>query len=324
MRRRIILSVGILLLLIYVCIKTKDTYLPEADAIESIGLRVMGEISLEQALEETVPESLTVEASPEILIPETAAMPQTLHFVDAWGEWFDADINTEVAAHIYDWNCLENTENGISYEGDERYYIRKGIDVSHHQGRIEWDKVKSAGYDFAILRIGYRGYGETGSLNVDRTFHDNIKGAKEAGMDVGVYFFSQAVNEEEALEEAQLVIDTLEGYELELPVVYDPELIRDASARTDMVTGEQFTRNTIVFCEKIRKAGYQPMIYSNMYWEAFIFDMKELEDYPVWYADYEELPQTPYQFELWQYTESGYVHGIEGVTDLDVQFCPRD
>ena len=324
MRRIALLSMAVLLLLIVIYKITHGIHMQAVDAVEYVENELIWKAVLDQALEETVPESLKVEVTPGDMIPETAAMPQTLHFVDAWGEWFDADINTEVAGHTYDWNCLENTENGISYEGDERYYIRKGIDVSHHQGRIRWDKVKSAGYDFVILRIGYRGYGESGSLNVDRTFHENIQGAKEAGLDVGVYFFSQAINEEEAIEEAQLVLDNLEGYELELPVVYDPELIRDAPARTDRVTGEQFTGNTITFCEKIREAGYQPMIYSNMYWEAFLFDMKELEDYPVWYADYEVLPQTPYKFELWQYTESGYVNGIDGVTDLDIQFCPRD
>lgn len=252
--------------------------------------------------------------------------PEHLTFVDAWGEWFDTDIDPEVQKHGYDWDCLENTEGGISYEGDEGYYIRKGIDVSHHQGHIDWKAVKEEGYEFAILRIGYRGYGQEGKLNVDRTFHDNIKKAKEAGLEVGVYIFSQALNEEEALEEARLVLDNLAPYEVDLPVVYDPELIRDAAARTDDVTGEQFTKNTVVFCEKIKEAGYQPMVYSNMYWEAFLFDMKVLEQYqyPIWYADYEPVPQTPYQFEFWQYTASGRVRGIEGEIDLDIQFCPRD
>lgn len=256
--------------------------------------------------------------------PEENAMPETLHFVDAWGEWFDTDIDTEVVGHDYDWQYLENTESGISYEGDSRYYIRRGVDVSQHQENIDWNRVKAAGYEFAILRIGYRGYGQSGTLMVDYMFHDNIRGAKEAGLDVGVYFFSQAVDEAEALAEAQLVLDNLAGYELDLPVVYDPELIRDAQARTDDVTGEQFTRNTITFCERIKEAGYQPMIYSNMFWEAFLFDMKQLEEYPFWYADYEQIPQTPYDFVFWQHSASGQVDGIRGDTDLDIQFCPRE
>ncbi len=253
-----------------------------------------------------------------------SAMPKTLHFVDAWGEWFDTDINTEVPGHNYDWQYLENTESGISYEGDSRYYIRKGVDVSQHQGSIDWNRVKAAGYEFAILRIGYRGYGQSGALMVDNTFHDNIRGAREAGLEVGIYIFSQAVNETEALEEAQMVLDNLAGYELDLPVVYDPELIRDAEARTDDVTGEQFTQNTITFCERMKEAGYEPMIYSNMVWEAFLFDMAQLQEYPIWYADYEPIPQTPYDFVFWQHSSTGRVDGITGDVDLDIQFCPRD
>lgn len=278
----------------------------------------------EEGAEEPSPppqETDSPQASPG---PEENAMPETLHFVDAWGEWFDTDINTELPGHNYDWQYLENTEDGISYEGDSRYYIRKGVDVSQHQGTIDWNRVKAAGYEFAILRIGYRGYGQSGALMLDYTFHDNIRAAQEAGLDVGVYIFSQAVNEAEALEEAQLVLDNLAGYELDLPVVYDPELIRDAVARTDDVTGEQFTKNTILFCQRMEEAGYQPMIYSNMVWEAFLFDMGQLTEYPIWYADYEPIPQTPYDFVFWQHSSTGRVDGISGDVDLNVQFCPRD
>ena len=141
---------------------------------------------------------------------------------------------------------------------------------------------------------------------------------------MGVYFFSQAINEEEAAEEADFVIGLLEGYELQLPVVYDPELIRDDEARTDEVTGEQFTANTIAFCERIKAAGYQPMIYSNMVWESELFDLKQLQDYPIWYADYEPIPQTPYNFVMWQYTEKGYVEGINGIVDRNVWFVPTE
>lgn len=138
-------------------------------------------------------------------------------------------------------------------------------------------------------------------------------------MDVGVYFFSQAVNEKEASQEAEFVLENLQGYELQLPVVYDPESILDDEARTDDVTGAQFTKNTIVFCEKIKEAGYQPMIYSNMLWEAFQFDLEQLAAYPIWYADYEPLPQTPYAFDIWQYSNEGIVDGIDSAVDLDIQ-----
>jgi len=249
---------------------------------------------------------------------------EILKFVDAWGEWHETEIDPAIRKHDYNWSCLTNTEAGIQYAGDERYTIRKGIDVSEHQGDIDWGRVKAAGYDFAFLRIGYRGYGEQGTLCADAKFQQNIVNAHNAGVEVGVYLFSQAVSEDEALQEAGLVLEQLQGHSLELPVVFDPERIRDDAARTDNVTGEQFTKNTVLFCEKMKEAGYQPMIYSNMLWEAFEYDMEALADYPIWYADYEPVPQTPYYFSFWQYSEKGSVDGIAGNVDLNVQFLPQE
>ena len=249
---------------------------------------------------------------------------EVLKFVDAWGEWHEAEINPAVRKHDYYWSCLTKTEAGIQYRGDERYSIRKGVDVSEHQGDIDWSRVKAAGYDFAFLRIGYRGYGEQGTLCADAKFQQNIVNAHNAGIEVGIYIFSQAVNEEETLQEVELVLGQLQGHNLELPVVFDPERIRDDTARTDNVTGEQFTKNTVLFCEKMKEAGYQPMVYSNMIWEAFEYDLEALADYPIWYADYEPAPQTPYYFSFWQYSEKGSVDGIEGNVDLNVQFLPQE
>lgn len=213
-------------------------------------------------------------------------------------------------------------ENKISYE-DKKYTSRLGVDVSVFQGDIDWEQVKAAGYEFAILRIGYRGYGEEGTLNADEKFEQNLENARKAGIDVGVYFFSQAVNEEEAKEEADFVLEYLKGQELQMPVVYDPEHILEDEARTDGVTGEQFTQNAKVFCKEIEEAGYDAMIYSNMLWEAYELDLEKLSDYPVWYADYEELPQTPYRFSMWQYSSTGIVPGIEGNVDLNIQLLKK-
>ena len=242
----------------------------------------------------------------------------TLDFVDAHGECYTVEINEAVAKNPYDNALFAKTENKISYE-DDKYTSRLGVDVSVFQGDIDWEQVKAAGYEFAILRIGYRGYGEEGTLNADEKFEQNLKNARKAGMDVGVYFFSQAVNEEEA----DFVLEHLKGQELQMPVVYDPEHILEDEARTDGVTGEQFTQNAKVFCKAIEEAGYDAMIYSNMLWEAYELDLEKLSDYPVWYADYEELPQTPYRFSMWQYSSTGSVPGIDGNVDLDIQFVKR-
>ncbi len=249
---------------------------------------------------------------------------QILRYVDAHGEWHKTVIRNDIAKNTYDWTCLKQTENGLIYEGDKDYTIRKGIDVSYHQGEIDWNRVKEAGYEFAFIRIAYRGYGEEGKLRADSMALANIDGASAAGLDVGVYVFSQAVSESEAVEEADFVTELLDGRKLELPVVFDPEHIEGDEARTDSVTGEQFTANTKAFCKRIKKAGYEPMFYSNMVWEAEVLDLGKLAKYPIWYADYESVPQTPYAFRFWQYSESGTVDGVDGNVDLDVEFIQNE
>lgn len=268
----------------------------------------------------TVAEEATEEAVEPL--EEIIEEPYEFKFVDVFGEEYETTIKVNFPKTEYDNEKFTFEDGKTNYE-DEIYSSRQGIDVSNHQGYIDWEKVKGAGIDFAIIRIGYRGYAQEGTLNLDKEFQRNIKNAQAAGVDVGVYIFSQAICEEEANEEAEFVIKNLEGYELQLPVVYDPESILDAKARTDDVTGEQFTKNTIIFCEMIKDAGYEPMIYSNMLWEAFEFDMEQLNEYPFWYADYEKLPQTPYAFEMWQYSNKGKVDGISGVVDLDMQFIRK-
>lgn len=245
-----------------------------------------------------------------------------LDFVDAHGEHYSIEINEAVEKKPYDNTLFVKDDNKISYE-DDKYTSRIGVDVSVFQGDIDWEQVKESGYDFAILRIGYRGYGEEGTLNADEKFEQNLINARNAGMDVGVYFFSQAVNEEEAKEEADFVLEYLQGQELQMPVVYDPEHILEDEARTDDVAGEQFTDNAETFCKAVEEAGYDAMIYSNMLWEAYELELEKLSDYPIWYADYEALPQTPYRFCMWQYSSTGSVPGIEGNVDLNVQLLKK-
>ena len=270
--------------------------------------------------EETIPEDQTESATEAVA--EVEAQPEILNFVDVFGEEYQVEINPDVEKHKYDLEKFVHEGNRLSYT-DDKYEYRLGVDVSRHQGWIDWEKVKAAGYEFAIIRVGYRGYGEEGLVCLDEQFDTNIQNAQAAGLDVGVYFFAQAINEEEAKEEAEFVLEHIAGYELQLPVVYDPESILDDEARTDDVSGEQFTKNTEVFCSMIEEAGYQPMIYSNMLWEAYELDLEYLEEYPIWYADYEPFPQTPYHFDFWQYTNEGSVDGIEGRTDLNIQLIPR-
>ena len=198
------------------------------------------------------------------------------------------------------------------------YKMRYGIDISKHNGNVDFNKVKKAGFDFVFIRIAYRGYGSKGNLKVDEMQDKYLKEAKEAGLKVGAYVFSQSINEEEAKEEAKLAIDLLKDYKLDLSLVFDPETIKGDTARTDDISGEQFTKNAIVFCEEVKRAGITPAIYSNLVWEDYYYNLEKLKDYEIWYADYNKLPQTPYNFKYWQFSEVGIVDGIDGNVDLNV------
>ena len=233
-------------------------------------------------------------------------------FIDACKKTHSAELDDTVPKHSYKNECFVREGEKLFYIGDDRYTSKLGVDISHHDGPVDWKKMKAWGIEFAILRTGYRGY-QTGYLIKDKMFEQNIKEAIEAGLDIGVYFFSQAITEEEAEEEAQMALRLIDPYKkhITLPVVFDPESILKDEARTDGVPGEVFTRTSIVFCEAVKKAGYKPMIYSNMIWEAFFFDMKKLEAYDFWYADYEKYPQTPYNFTLWQYTDTA--ESVDGI-----------
>lgn len=256
------------------------------------------------------------------ILEEDVEEGYSFSFVDAHGEHYETRIKSISDPCLYDKNLFEYRDHRMTY-ADDAYTTRIGIDVSYFQGNIDWEKVKADGVAFVFIRVGFRGYGEEGTLNVDAEFHKNIQGAQAAGLDVGVYFFAQAVNEEEAVEEALFVLNELDGYELQMPVVYDPESILHTKARTDDVTKEQFTKNTLAFCRTIKEAGYEPMVYCNMLWQVFKLELSDLEEYPIWYADYEYYPQTPYHFEIWQYTSSGQIEGIEGDVDVNIQLIPK-
>ncbi len=255
---------------------------------------------------------------------DTGSESQTMSFVDAHGQWYEFTPNPGITKAYVDKRDYKLVNDRMTYTGD-KYKSRNGIDVSEHNGVIDWKKVKDFGIDFAIIRIGGRGYGKAGNLYADKMFDENYKKAKEAGLDVGCYFFSQAINEEEAKEEAEYVLSILDGRSLDLPIVYDPESILDDEARTDNVPGEQFTENCIVFFDTVNRENkdkgysYKTMLYANMVWEAFMLDLNKLTDTEIWYADYESNPQTPYHYTIWQYSENGNVPGVDGAVDLDVE-----
>lgn len=264
---------------------------------------------------------------------ETTAGGENIHVTDKGvyysfqnteGDEFEAPLLENVPKCAYDFSCLTtDEETGYKSFRDEKNGVtaRMGIDVSEFQGEeIDWKQVKKSGVEFAIIRLGYRAYGESGDLVLDAMYEQNIREASKAGIDVGVYFFSQAISAAEAVEEAEFVLDHVKKYDITGPVVYDTEEIKWDAARTDENTKQEFTNYCKVFCDTVSHAGYDPMIYSNMEWMAFTLDMEELSEYDFWYADYCEIPQCPYDYKIWQYSESGAVPGISANVDLNLWF----
>ena len=230
-----------------------------------------------------------------------------------------SDFNREFVIHNED-----DERNVRTYEptpGENTSLL--GIDVSSYQGDINWNKVKNDGVDYAIIRLGYRGYGvETGKIKLDTKYHSNMKNAIAAGIPVGVYFYSQAVNEQEAIEEAEFVIENLKGYDIKYPVVFDMEEVNDEPqyVRTSNLTTDERTDITIAFCERIKEEGYTPMVYGNISWMIMHLDMTRLEDYDKWFAQYFKTPFFPYEFSMWQYTPKGSISGVPGGVDLNMCF----
>lgn len=235
-----------------------------------------------------------------------------------YGEVF-MPVFADVPVCSLDMNSLV-TRNGYAfYKENEEITSIAGIDVSEHQGDIDWNAVKNAGIEFAIIRVGYRTYGG-GEITLDTTFEQNLRNADAAGIKTGVYFFSQAIDPEEAIEEADAVIDAIRPYNISYPVIFDWELITGDSARTDTMTVDNLADACISFCERVKSAGYTPMIYQNKNTTMFKLDLPKLQDYDFWLAEYGDKPTYYYDYQMWQYSSTGKVPGINGEVDMNISF----
>ena len=220
----------------------------------------------------------------------------------------------------YDENAFY-TQNGRVYYGGDGFDVRYGIDVSFYQKDIDWTAVKNDGIDFAIIRAGYRGCSE-GTLNEDERFREYIEGALSAGVEVGLYFFSQAVSTEEAREEAEYILELARGYNVTWPIVFDWEPLNYSYSRTNNFDYSVLTDCAIAFCDTINAAGYTGMVYLNETFAYLRYDMARLYGrYPIWLAHYTEKTDYVYDFQIWQYGSSGSVAGISGRVDMDIAFA---
>lgn len=228
-------------------------------------------------------------------------------------------ISPYLPKHEYDFTRLVCQSDRMKYYENGKQVSYVGVDVSKLQDYIDFVKVKKAGINFVMIRVGARGYG-TGQLIVDEYFSENIKRATDAGLDVGVYFYSQAITEDEAIEEANLVLENLGEYEISYPVAYDMELVSNDTARIDSLSKSERTKITKAFLDTIENAGHKTVIYGNKEWLIKKIDMSKLTAYDVWLAQAADIPDYPYKFTMWQYNTQGSVDGIAGPVNLNISF----
>lgn len=245
-----------------------------------------------------------------------------LYHDDIYGD-FSAEPLEGVPLNTLDWENLElGEDNRYTYYENGEAVSKMGIDVSYHQGDIDWERVAADGIDFAMIRIGYRGY-EKGIMHRDELSESYISGAQAAGIDVGVYFYSQAVSEAEAREEAVYVCELIKDSEIKYPVVFDWELPDDSEARTLGTTTETLNKCAAAFCQEITDRGYTAMLYSNLKMALTKYDMQTLSAYDFWYVEYKDghnPPSYPYELQMWQYASDGRVDGIDGYVDMNISF----
>ncbi len=254
----------------------------------------------------------------------------------------ESSISTNIDVNVAeedDLNDPENTENIKNEDGAKVDFaevqakkgLQNGIDVSKWQGKIDWQKVKNAGIDFAIIRIGYRA--ENGQLYRDSNADYNIQQAQKSGILIGVYFFSTAINQKEAIEEAQWTVSAIKGYPISYPVVYDCEGFKNSDSRMYSLTAEQRTQNALSFLDTVKKSGYEGMFYGSKsdLTDNAAFNISEIEaKYKVWVAQYKNPPYPQSQrpdydgkYDMWQYTNKGIVSGVEGNCDMVVSYFEK-
>lgn len=210
----------------------------------------------------------------------------------------------------------------VRYTGDA-FRVQEGIDVSYYQGDVDWKAVAADGIEFAMIRAGYRGYTD-GYISRDTCFLENAAGALAAGLEIGLYLFSQATTPEEAREEAQWLVDAASDYDVTLPLVFDWEPITDYEARTDGMMGAEITACAEAFCDTVRAAGYTPGVYFSAWQGYYDYDLGALSDAEFWVSQIGSWDEFYYAHGMWQYTFSGRVDGITSQVDRDLRYVPAE
>lgn len=230
-------------------------------------------------------------------------------------------ISPYLTKNTYDFTKIEERAGLKRYMENGRQLSYVGVDISKQTGSVNFNGLKAAGVDYVMIRLGGRGY-STGQITLDENFKTNIEGAIAAGLDIGVYFYSQAVNQDEAIQEANFVVQNLEPYKgkVRYPVAFDMEFVSNDETRIDGLSREERTTVAQSFLEGVKAAGYVPMLYGDKEWLIKEIDLAKLQDYDVWLAQETDMPDYPYQYAMWQYSTSGVLNGITGDANLNICF----
>lgn len=240
-------------------------------------------------------------------------------YPDGTSQW--VMINAYIAKNDYDYTGLVYEEPYMRYYTEGKKISKQGVKIDDSYGTVNFVQVEDEGIDYCIIRIGKRGYA-TGTITLDENYLTYMKEAKEAGMGIGVSFYSQAINEEEAIEEANLVVQALQQAEIkpDYPVIFDLELVNNDKSRTENLTKTQLTSITKAFCNTISQNGYTPAVYGNKYWLLRKLDLTQLSGYNIWLSMEGDVPDYPYEFAMWEYKQDAKIDGIAGNVSLSISF----
>lgn len=254
---------------------------------------------------------------PQEIDPATDGRHTLVVDKDGKEEW--VLISPYLPKHEYDFTKLVCQSELMKYYEDGKQVSFVGVDISKADGYVDFNKLKKAGIDFVMLRVGARGY-SSGQLVIDEYFSDNIKRATDAKLEVGLYFFSQAITEAEAIEEALVVLQQLEGYTIKYPIAFDMEYVDNDTSRVEGISRADKTTIAKAFLDTVRLGGYEPMIYGDKQWLIKQIDLSKLTGYDVWLSQIEDVPDYPYRFSMWQYSRDASIDGISGYANLDISF----
>lgn len=236
---------------------------------------------------------------------------------DGTEEW--VDLKEELARNQYSKSRFVYKNPIMSYYLNGKEASWCGVDICSKQGVVDFKKLKKAGCDFVMIKVGGRGY-SSGEIVLDEKLKDNMTGAKNAGLDIGVYFFSQAITEDEVEEEVETLLEAIKDYSVKYPVVIQMQEIEGDIARVDSLDMDSRTELTKLFLSEVEDAGYKPMLYGNKEWLVTKIDLEALAEYDVWLSQEADTPDYPYEYNMWQYEKTGKISGISVETGLNICF----